>query len=185
MAKKKAKQPSEVYQLKVTLKGIRPPIWRRVQVGDCTLGVLHQVIQAALGWTDSHLHSFEVGGEQYGEPDPESGVTSERRLELSAIASAGVKKFTYTYDFGDNWEHTIEIEKTLPAEAGVRYPRCLTGKRACPPEDCGGPWGYADFLAAIQDPAHEGHEEMLEWAGGEFDPEEFDLDAVNAALAGG
>jgi hypothetical protein len=89
---------------------------------------------------------------------------------------------SYTYDFGDNWEHTIQIEKVVDAEPGIRYPRCIDGKRACPPEDCGGAWGYGDFLKAIQDPKHSEHEEMTEWIGGEFDPEEFDLAAVNNGL---
>jgi hypothetical protein len=94
----------------------------------------------------------------------------------------GFKKFTYTYDFGDNWRHVIQVEKVLAAEPGARYPRCVGGKRACPPEDCGGPWGYGDFLEAISNPKHPEHEDMLEWAGDEFDPEAFDLEAVNEEL---
>jgi Plasmid pRiA4b ORF-3-like protein len=101
---------------------------------------------------------------------------------LSRVVASGIKKFTYTYDFGDNWDHAILVEKTLEAEPGVRYPRCVGGKRACPPEDCGGPWGYGDFLEAVGDPRHPEHEEMLEWAGGEFDPEAFDIETVNEEL---
>ena len=96
---------------------------------------------------------------------------------------AGVKKFRYTYDFGDNWDHAIQVEKVLEADPQVKYPRCVKGSRACPPEDCGGAWGYGDFLDAIQNPGHEAHEEMMEWVGGEFDPEAFDIEAVNKELA--
>jgi hypothetical protein len=178
----KAAQSGTIYQLKITLKHVRPPVWRRVQVKDCSLGTLHDIVQVCMGWDGGHLHAFEVGGEQYGEPDPELGMSNERRVKLSDLVAQGLKKFGYTYDFGDNWEHVIQVEKVLPAEAGVRYPRCVAGKRACPPDDCGGPWGYADFLEAIRDPAHESHEEMLEWVGGEFDPEAFDPETVNQQL---
>ena len=106
----------------------------------------------------------------------------ERKVKLSQVVARGHKKFSYVYDFGDNWDHTILVEKVLPAEAGVRYPRCTAGKRACPPEDCGGAWGYVDFLDAIKNPKHEQHAGMLEWIGGEFDPEAFDIEAVNEGL---
>lgn len=180
----KAKQAGPVYQLKITLRDIRPPVWRRVQVKDCTLLQLHNIIQTCMGWDGYHLHAFDIGGVQYAEPDPDGMMEceDERRVRLSQIVDGGFKKFTYTYDFGDNWDHVIQVEKTLPAEAGVRYPRCVTGKRACPPEDCGGPWGYAELLEALTDPNHERHEELLDWVGGEFDPEAFDVDAVNEEL---
>jgi hypothetical protein len=180
----KAKEPGVVYQLKITLRDIKPPIWRRVQVKDCTLSQLHNIIQTCMGWDGYHLHSFEIGGEQYSEPDPDGMMETEdeRKVKLSQVVAGGIKKFTYTYDFGDNWEHVIQVEKTLEAEAGVRYSRCIIGKRACPPEDCGGPWGYAEFLEAIRDPKHERHEELLEWVGGEFDPEKLDIEAVNEEL---
>jgi hypothetical protein len=174
----KTKNAGVIYQLKITLRDTKPPVWRRVQVQDCTLGRLHDVIQTCMGWTNSHLHAFEVGGEQYSEPDPDGMMETEdeRKVKLSQVVARGFKKFAYTYDFGDNWDHTVEVEKTLEAEPGVRYPRCVDGKRACPPEDCGGPWGYADFLKAIRDPKHPEHEDMLEWAGDGFDPEEFDVE---------
>ena len=179
-----AKSAGEVYQLKVTLKNITPPVWRRLQVQDCTLAKLHDILQTCMGWENAHLHAFEVGGVEYSEPDPSGALEMRdgRKVKLSKVMAGGVKKFTYTYDFGDTWEHVIEVEKTLPAEPGVRYPRCTDGKRACPPEDCGGPWGYGDFLAAIQNPKHEEHEELLEWIGGEFDPEKFTVEAVNKRL---
>ncbi len=178
-----------VYQLKITLDDIRPPIWRRVLVKDCTLAVLHDVIQIGMGWDDCHLHVFEIGDEQYGAPDQwqddmgGNDVGNEGKVKLSQIVGRGVKKFRYEYDMGDGWRHTIQVEKTPPAEAGGRYPYCVDGKRACPPEDCGGPWGYGDFLEAVQDPQHPEHEERREWIGGDFDPEAFDLEAVNRRLA--
>jgi hypothetical protein len=180
----KSKGTDQVYQLKITMRDIKPPIWRRVQVKDCSLSQLHDIVQTCMGWTNSHLHAFEIGGEQYSEPDPTGMMETEdeRKVRLSLVVAGGIKKFSYTYDFGDNWEHVIQVEKTLPAEPGVRYPRCTDGKRACPPEDCGGSWGYGDFLEAIQNPEHEEHEDMTEWIGGEFDPEKFDLEEVNAEL---
>jgi hypothetical protein len=180
----KAKGPATVYQLKITLRDVKPPVWRRVEVKDCSLADLHDVIQICMGWDGGHLHAFEIGGEQYSAPDLDGATDAEdaSKVKLSKVVGWGIKKFTYTYDFGDNWEHVIEVEKELPAEPGVAYPRCVAGKRACPPDDCGGPWGYADFLEAIQDPKHPEHEELLEWAGGEFDPEHFDIEAVNEEL---
>jgi hypothetical protein len=185
----KAKADGQVYQLKITLRYVKPPVWRRVQVTDCTLAKVHDVIQTCMDWDDYHLHEFDVGEERYGDPqqwqDDFGGVMevgNEGKVKLSQLVAQGVKKFTYVYDMGDNWEHTIQVEKVLDAEPGVRYPRCVAGKRACPPEDCGGPWGYADFLEAIQNPKHEQHEELLEWIGGEFDPEAFDVEAVNEEL---
>jgi len=183
-----AKRPAitTVYQLKVTLKGSKPPIWRRIQVpGDVTLYKLHKVLQVAMGWTDSHLHQFIAHGRYYGEPDPDFAdmdVVNERRVKLSQVADREKAKFIYEYDFGDDWLHEILVEKILPPEAGASYPACLAGKRSAPPEDCGGIWGYEEFLGAIGDPKHPEHEEMLEWVGGEFDPEAFDLAAVNREL---
>jgi hypothetical protein len=178
-----------VYQLKITLDYIRPTVWRRVLVKDCSLADLHDLIQISFGWDDYHLHIFEIGHKRYGDLEQWEGdmgddeVQDERKVKLSRIVSRGVKKFHYEYDMGDSWGHTIQVEKTLPAEVGVRYPRCVDGARACPPEDCGGPWSYADFLDALQDPQHPRHEDQREWMGGDFDPEAFDLEALNAELA--
>ena len=183
---KPAERP-EVYQLKVTIRHVRPPVWRRLEVpGDATLSDLHRILQAAFGWTDSHLHQFVVGGRFYGEPDPANDwgapVTDERRVRLGALAASGVKKLVYEYDFGDGWEHDVVVEKATPPEAGVAYPRCLAGRRAGPLEDSGGPWGYANLLGILGDPEHPEHAEFREWAGEELDPEAFDLDMINAAL---
>jgi Plasmid pRiA4b ORF-3-like protein len=178
-----SKAVGRVYQLKITLKDIRPPIWRRVLVPDCSLAGLHEVIQAAMGWENSHLYDFEVGGERYTDPRGLADLDMEdaSRARLSQVARKEKAKFRYTYDFGDNWQHEVLVEKFLLPEEGQEYPVCVAGKRACPPEDVGGPWGYMEFAEAIRDPEHERHEEFLEWRG-EFDPEEFDLDAVNEKL---
>ncbi len=179
------KPPELIYQLKITLRESKPPIWRRVLVpGKFNLHKLHWVIQIAMGWTDSHLHQFTIDGEYYSIPHPGDfePVKDERRLLLSRVAAFGTRKFRYEYDFGDSWEHEVLVEKVFPAEKGVKYPICIAGRRACPPEDVGGVWGYADFLEAIKDPTHEEHESYLEWVGGDFDPAAFDMDIVNAGL---
>lgn len=180
--------PTSIYQLKVALRYIRPPVWRRLQVPEgITLAGLHEVLQTSMGWYDCHMHEFVVGEARYGLPDPGDGdwgreVADERKAALKDVVGGGLKKFVYEYDFGDSWEHEIAVEKVLEPEAGIAYPRCLGGKRACPPEDCGGPWGYQEFLEAVRDPGHPEHEELSEWIGEEFDPEAFDLAAVNARL---
>jgi hypothetical protein len=165
-----------VYQLKATILETQPPVWRRVLVPeDTTLDQVHSILQAAFGWWDSHLHEFEIHGVRYGIDDGEDGgepPRDERRARLGKLVEAGAS-FLYVYDFGDNWRHKVVVEKILLAEAGARYPACTGGRRACPPEDCGGPWGYESFLEAIRDPGHEEHESMLEWVGGTFDPTAF------------
>jgi hypothetical protein len=174
-----------VYQIKVTLKGSKPPIWRRMQVtSETTLAQLHRILQRVMGWESYHLYQFVVGGMEYGDPSMLEEMEGEdaRRVTLATLVRGEQDTFLYEYDFGDGWDHELRIEKVLPFEAGKRYPVCLTGKRACPPEDCGGIWGYAGFLDAIQDPQHPEHEEMLAWVGGEFDPEAFDRDKVNKEL---
>lgn len=171
--------------MKITLRDIRPPIWRRIELkGSTSLYKLHQIIQEAFGWFGGHLHQFIVAGEFYGESVPEADfeLKSGRRFKLAQAAPAVGDTFLYEYDFGDGWLHEIKVEAIEPPEASVRYPRCLKGKRSAPPEDVGGPWGYEEFLAAIRDPEHEEHEEFLEWVGGSFDPEALDLDAINAEL---
>lgn len=176
-----------IYQLKVTLDESKPPIWRRVEVdGDLTLSQLHAVIQRAMGWADYHLHQFEVGGHRYGVPDPDYGdmeMLDERRYSLRRIVPDEGVKFHYEYDFGDSWLHLIEVERIGEPEPDVFYPRCIKGKRACPPEDCGGIWGYEELIATLQNPKHPDHKAMKQWVGGDLDPERFDLDEINGALA--
>ncbi len=176
---------SRVYQLKITLKAIRPPIWRRIQVpGTITLAALHDVLQTVFGWTDTHLHQFEIAVRRFGVPDDfDEEVLDEAQITVSRAVGPSVKRFLYIYDFGDNWEHEIVVEKILAGNSGSERPLCLAGRRQRPPEDCGGPWGYREFPEAIGYPAHEEHQAMLEWVGGNFDPEALDLAVVNRALA--
>lgn len=178
---------NQIYQIKITLQGSKPPIWRRVQVpADIRLSALHDVIQIVMGWGDEHLHQFLIGREYYGDERlaDQGDVEDESKVKLNALVKKEKERFLYEYDFGDSWEHRLDVEKILPAEPDVHYPRCVEGKRACPPEDCGGVWGYADLLEAIRDPAHPEYENMSEWVEDDFDPEAFDPDEVNALLKG-
>ena len=183
-------RPTEIYQIKVTLKGSKPPIWRRLLVpSDVTLGHLHHIIQVAMGWFNAHLHQFIVGGDTYyGVADPDYDdwieMLDERAFTLKDVAPGEKSRFDYEYDFGDSWEHVVLVEKVLPPDPEQAYRVCIKGRRACPPEDVGGVWGYEEFLEAIEDPDHSEHEDYLEWIGGEFDPEEFDLDETNEILRG-
>lgn len=176
-----------VCQLKVMLIGSKPPIWRRILVADTTtLSQLHNILQIVMGWDDYHLHMFTINGQIYGDPEGDEygdlGTKNEARFKLNQLVSGEGLKFRYEYDFGDSWEHELIVEKILLAEKGVRYPLCIAGKRACPPEDVGGVWGYEDFLRAIANPKHPEHDEYLEWIDGGFDPERFDLEEVNDRL---
>jgi len=177
-----------VYQLKVTLRHIRPAIWRRLQVlGDTSLGKLHRVIRVAMGWSDSHLHLFRMGKTEYSQPDPEDpfwgrNAIDERSVTLAEVAPSEGSLLLYLYDFGDNWEHDIRVETILVWQKGQVYPICVAGERACPPEDCGGSPGYGHLLKALRDPRYPEHVSLLEWVGGSFDPEAFDLEGVNRRL---
>lgn len=176
-----------VYQLKVTLQHTKPPIWRRIQVrANTTLPRLHDTLQVAMGWTDAHLHQFIIDGVEYGLPDPDfaDDRRSEQRIKLERVVTTEKDRFVYEYDFGDSWTHILLVEKILPPDPEVHYPRCLAGKRACPPEDVGGVWGYAAFLEAVGTRDHPEHDDMLAWCGGAFDPDAFSRDDVNQALKG-
>jgi hypothetical protein len=171
--------PRAMYQLKVTLSDIRPPIWRRLEVrSDLTLARLHDAIQDAMGWTDSHLHQFECEGELFGIPsdDDWGDIQSERRVRVGELLQHPKQQLEYVYDFGDNWRHRVVLEKVLPAPAGKKAsePRCTGGRRACPPEDCGGVPGYRHLLRVLANPRDPERTEMLEWVGGHFDPEAFE-----------
>jgi hypothetical protein len=182
---------SKVYQFKITLRGIRPPIWRRIQVPDnYTFWDLHVAIQDAMGWFDAHLHAFEVANpktglvEEIGIPEEDFNRGNHRTIagwkrKIAQYFSEENTKARYVYDFGDDWVHDIKLEKILPGDKDVSYPQCLAGKRACPTEDCGGIWGYEELLEIVSDPEHEQHEEMVEWLGDEdFDPDYFDRTEV-------
>jgi len=168
--------PRQIYQLKVTLADVRPEVWRRVQVpGGYTLDRVHKVIQHAMGWQGYHLHSFEVDGVQYGEPDPdgELALRDELDVRLDAVAQKG-GRLLYTYDFGDWWEHDVLVEDVFAAEPDEHYPLCVDGASACPPEDVGGAFGYSELLTALADPGHPRHDEVRRWVGPRFDPGAFD-----------
>jgi hypothetical protein len=178
-----ARKSAEVIRLKITLRGIRPPIWRRLEVPSrASLGDLHSAIQAAMGWGGHHLYAFEVDGRQYGDPTKVDDVADDRRLTVIGVMRSGIKRFAYLYDFGDAWEHEIVIERKQAAIDGRRYPACIAGKRNCPPEDCGGVWAYRDFLVALADPSQPKAEDWLGRMEGDFDPEEFSVDRADARI---
>ena len=183
------KKFERVFQFKVTLKGVKPAVWRRIQVPESyTFWDLHVAIQDVFGWDDYHLHEFELMNPESGEIAaigiPEGMGLFEREIlagwkqRISAWFSKDYRSALYTYDFGDEWEHIVKLEKILAREAKKKYPVCVAGKRACPPEDCGGVWGYGDFLKVLKDPDNEEYEDMLNWVGGKFDPEHFDPQKV-------
>lgn len=176
-------------QLYIELEHIKPKIWRRMLVPDTiTLVQLHRVIQVVMGWTDSHLHEFEIAGGIYGMVDsdwPDYDVNDERRKRLTKLLEHKLghnKTFTYLYDLGDSWLHRLTLEEIQPVSDLQRHAICVDGENASPPEDVGGPPGYVNFIDAILNPRHEAHEDMLEWYGESFDPSHFDLNQTNQAL---
>lgn len=209
-----------IHTLRISLRDSKPPIWRRVAVpSDITLGQLHEVIQIAMGWTNSHLHQFVLKDKSlinrapnviaqlsdegryddifaatrgirvfvakvtpFGDPTEMEGE-DEDAVTLAKVCPKVKSKLTYDYDFGDGWEHTIEVQKIEEPKPGVEYPVCQAGKLACPPEDCGGICGYYHMLDAVDDPDHEEHDDLVDWLGDDFDPEAFDMDVVNDMLA--
>jgi hypothetical protein len=189
MSKQKVAAVKDIYQIKISLVGIDPPIWRRVLApNDTTLEELHWIIQIAMGWENSHLHQFKVDNRRYSDPEfelegwPGHEVGDETQTNLSELRFKRTRKFYYEYDFGDSWNHEIKIEKVLARDVDTEYPVCVEGERACPPEDCGGVWGYQDLLDALNNPDDSENEERLDWLGEDFDPEEFDIEEVNEVL---
>ena len=178
------KKFSQVYQFHIALAGIKPTIWRRIQVPDTySFWDLHVAIQDAMGWTDSHLHHFEVINpkthkpELIGIPDEwedEVPILAGWKTPISNYFSLQNKKSLYRYDYGDDWQHDVLLEEILPKQADLQYPTCLDGKRACPPEDCGGIWGYENVLKIIKNPKHKEYKEMQEWLNRDYDPKVFD-----------
>ncbi len=164
-----------IVQVKVKLLGVtKPPVWRRLQVrADTRLDQLHEIIQAALGWENYHMHVFSFAEKEFGMPDPELGFSDERRITLGELIAGPGDRLLYIYDFGDDWEHEITVESLLDATE-THYPVLVATKGACPPEDCGGPWGYAELKEILADPNHDEHQERLDWLGlnnaNEFDP---------------
>jgi Plasmid pRiA4b ORF-3-like protein len=183
-----------LYQFKITLKYITPPIWRRIQTRDCTIDKLHDRIQNAMGWTNSHLHDFRINKKLYGDPwlmeedfEPTMGYINSRVATLSKVVPWSGERFhfEYRYDFGDDWLHDVLFEGCLRAAPGQKYPLCVEGERACPPEDVGGTSGYKSFLRAIANPRHQEHDENLIWVGGSFDPEHFDPEKATKRMLRG
>jgi hypothetical protein len=178
-----------IVEIKVKLLGVsRPPVWRRLQVRASTrLDHLHEMLVAAFGWQGYHMHSFACGEDEFGVPDPELGFIDERAVSLGQLMQGVGDRLGYTYDFGDNWRHDIVAEKLHEAEPGAHYPLLLAAKGACPPEDCGGPWGYAELKEILADPDHEQHQEMLDWlglnSGADFDANSVATDEVEHELA--
>lgn len=165
-----------IMQIKVKLLGVsKPPVWRRLQLGaDTRLDHLHEMIIAAFGWQDYHMHVFASGPDEFGVPDPELGFIDERNVSIGELIGDVGGRLRYTYDFGDDWEHEIVVEELLDADPEIHYPILLAAKGACPPEDCGGPWGYAELKEILANPGHEQHQEMRDWLGlhnsSAFDP---------------
>jgi hypothetical protein len=180
--------PGSAMQLKLSLRGVsKPPVWRRLLVpADMQLDRLHDVIQTSMGWTDTHLHVFSTATGDYGVPDPELGFRNERSARIGQFLKRKGDRIQYAYDFGDGWEHDITLEKRLDLDPDTQLPACIAGKGACPPEDCGGPWGYADLKEALADPGHEDHDDMLDWLGlesaDEFNPAASDTVEINEVL---
>ncbi|MBS0207775.1 MAG: helix-turn-helix domain-containing protein [Planctomycetes bacterium] len=167
-----------VYRFKIVLRDADPAIWRRIETKDVTLEKLHELIQTAMGWTNSHLHQFEIAGARYTDPrfmKDHFGAIDYSNIQISDLVSKHGSKLRmgYEYDFGDGWQHDVVLEKVTESEPGAKYPRCIDGERACPPEDVGGVYGFADYVEAITNPNHSEYRELLEW-NGSFDPAQFD-----------
>jgi len=177
-----------IVQIKVKLLGVtKPPVWRRVQLrADTRLDQLHEILQAALGWENYHMHAFEFGEERFGVRDPELDFSDERKVTLGELTDIGTR-FRYTYDFGDDWHHEILVEDLLDPDTNTHYPILVDAKGACPPEDCGGVWGYADLKEILADPSHDEHQERLEWLelddANEFDPNAVPTGTIDHELA--
>ena len=179
----------KIYQIQIALKGFKPKIWRRILIpSDLLLSDFHMIIQTTMGWTNSHLHQFIKNRTFYTVRMHDDDLWDEmdnvdyKKMKISDLLEKEKEKIIYDYDFGDSWEHDIILEKILPIDDKIKYPICLTGKMNCPPEDCGGVWGYADMLEILKQPDHEEYESYMEWLGDDFDPEYFDKDEINEML---
>lgn len=179
----------QIYQLQIALKDFKPKIWRRVLIpADTLLPDLHKIIQTSMGWTNSHLHQFIINGTYYTEKTKDNYLWDEmdnvdyKKIKISDFLNTEKQKIKYEYDFGDGWEHDVILEKILEPDPKIKYPVCIAGKMSCPPEDCGGAWGYADMLEILKNPEHPEFREFIDWLGDEFDPEEFDKNEVNEML---
>jgi hypothetical protein len=180
---------NKIYQIQISLKDFRPSIWRRILIQpDLPLADFHKVIQTTMGWTNSHLHHFIKNrtfyAKRYHDDDfwDELDNVDYKDLKISDLLKKEKEKIIYEYDFGDSWEHEILLEEITSNDNKIKYPICIKGKMNCPPEDCGGVWGYANILEIINQPDHEEYESCIEWLGEEFDPEYFDKNEINKML---
>jgi len=185
MAARKTTAP-KTYDLRIELEDIEPLIWRRILVpANITLATLHDLLQLVMGWTNSHLHSFQIGDREFGMGGTdleEMQMLNEKKYKLDAVLGDSIREFIYEYDFGDSWRHRITVTTVANPKTDWSYPLCIAGARAAPPDDVGGVPGYEEFLSAITNPKHEEHSRMLTWIGGAFDPEGFDLNEINRTL---
>ncbi len=179
----------KIYQIQVALARSKPKIWRRLLVpSELLLSDFHKIIQTSMGWTNSHLHQFIKDQTFYTKRYPDDDTWEEldnvdyAKIKISNLLKKGKEKIVYEYDFGDSWEHDIILEKILLYDQNIKYPVCVAGKMNCPPEDCGGVWGYSDMLEILKNPDHEEYDSFIEWLGEEFDPEYFDREAINKML---
>jgi len=186
---KEIKMANNIYQIQVALKNFRPKIWRRLLIPSGVLLLdLHEIIQTSMGWTNSYLHQFiknktyYMAKMEYDDFWDEMGNVDYKAIKISDLLKKEKEKIIYEYDFGDGWEHDIILEKILPIDHKIDYPICLKGKMNCPPEDCGGIWGYSEMLEILKQPDHEEYETYIEWLGNGFNPEYFDIDKVNKLL---
>ncbi|MDH5720315.1 MAG: plasmid pRiA4b ORF-3 family protein [Spirochaetia bacterium] len=179
-------RPNITYQLKITLTDVNPPIWRRFTVNpEIKFPDFHKVLQTIMGWTNTHLHQFRFNDLIYGydEEELDDDIIDYRNIKLNKLIKHEKEKIIYDYDFGDGWEHAIILEKIIDNKLNQPpSPTCIDGERSCPPEDCGGPYGYEELLTALNNPKHEDHEEMLDWVGDEFNSEKYDIEYVNKML---
>jgi len=180
---------TKIYQIKISLNGCKPKIWRRVLIkSDMLLADLHKVIQTTMGWSNSHLHQFVKNRTYYSckvkgdDSWDDMDMVDYKKMKVSDLLAFEKEHVIYEYDFGDSWQHEVLLEKILPIDAKTTYPVCIKGKMNCPPDDCGGIWGYANMLEVIKQPNHEEYEDLMDWLGGEFDPEFFDVEDVNELL---
>ncbi len=181
----------QIFQIQIALKGTKPKIWRRILIqSDKSLLDFHKIIQTTMGWTNSHLHHFIKDQTFYTIRYPNDDLWGfsnnvdykKKKIKISDLLRLVKDKIAYEYDFGDGWLHVITLEKILPYDSTQKYPICIAGKRNCPPEDCGGIWGYAGMLQVLENPAHEEYSDLTDWLGEDFDPEYFDKTEINALL---
>jgi hypothetical protein len=183
-----AQDAPKIYQIKVILAGSKPQIWRRIEVSaECTLKTLRQIIATVMDWDGLHLHEFKIGRKTYGNPEFDDDFSDLRVLDegdvtLHELGLRTKSKFSYRYDFGDNWEHTLLVENVLEEDPTTQYPVCTGGEMAAPPDDCGGLWGYYQLQEILDNPADPEYEELREWFGGELDATAFDVEAINRRL---